>query len=453
MTKKSWAVSILLLGAVLGSAILLKPPNVPKGGATYPLVGMYSSLRTADTNFVKNGVPDSLNCYLQSMYDFTIIDGFRDGPNRAALELIEAMSPSAKLFDYFDAGQPFQCGKGWYGQTPPDPGCSKTTFMWSRWIAIGQDSGLVFSKLTGKPFTPYGVFITDFARRGLARALADTILAWRHKPSARIFLDETVEHIDWLQSLGDSIDYKRDGYATFSQWDSAFAAGFNELYTRLRLGVGREMLFGNGGPTGPYKLVNGWMGENFPHMNPVGWESWHALLNRADSAYVTPSVSFICVERAGMKFTNPECQRLVRYVLGSASLHNSVVGVLAGSPFDNKRGWMPDQWADEFAVDSLGRSVRDPKFKGWLGRAKGPAQVVAWMKVYTDTGAVMVPAAYRRDFDNGIVLVNPSYLQQTLMLEDGFVRILGVADPITNSGVRAAAVSIRPNDALFLRRM
>jgi hypothetical protein len=57
---------------------------------------------------------------------------------------------------------------------------------------------------------------------------------------------------------------------------------------------------------------------------------------------------------------------------------------------------------------------------------------------------------YRRDFQNGIVLVNPSATSQTAPLERQFRKITGTVDPVTNSGQIVSQVTLAPSDALFL---
>jgi hypothetical protein len=57
---------------------------------------------------------------------------------------------------------------------------------------------------------------------------------------------------------------------------------------------------------------------------------------------------------------------------------------------------------------------------------------------------------YRRDFQNGIVLVNPAGTAQAVPLERAFRRILGTVDPIGNNGQTVTQVTVPPSDALFL---
>ena len=57
---------------------------------------------------------------------------------------------------------------------------------------------------------------------------------------------------------------------------------------------------------------------------------------------------------------------------------------------------------------------------------------------------------YRRDFQNGIVLINPGDVALTVPLERDFKKIAGLVDPAFNDGARVTQVTIGPSDALFL---
>jgi hypothetical protein len=57
---------------------------------------------------------------------------------------------------------------------------------------------------------------------------------------------------------------------------------------------------------------------------------------------------------------------------------------------------------------------------------------------------------WRRDFQNGIVLVNPDAASMTVPLERPYRRIQGVTDPITNDGAIVTQITVPPSDARFL---
>ncbi len=67
--------------------------------------------------------------------------------------------------------------------------------------------------------------------------------------------------------------------------------------------------------------------------------------------------------------------------------------------------------------------------------------------VHFQTGLTNV---YRRDFDHGAVLVNPSAAPQTVTLEKPYQKILGTAAPEVNDGSVATSVTANSSDALFL---
>jgi hypothetical protein len=69
--------------------------------------------------------------------------------------------------------------------------------------------------------------------------------------------------------------------------------------------------------------------------------------------------------------------------------------------------------------------------------------------VHFQAGATSV---WRRDFQNGIVLVNPTELPLTVPLETTFRRILGTHAPSVNDGTLSATGTIPPHDAIFLLR-
>ena len=69
--------------------------------------------------------------------------------------------------------------------------------------------------------------------------------------------------------------------------------------------------------------------------------------------------------------------------------------------------------------------------------------------VHLQAGATSV---WRRDFQNGIVLVNPTELPLNVPLETTFRRLQGTHAPSVNNGVLSATTTVPARDALFLLR-
>jgi hypothetical protein len=74
--------------------------------------------------------------------------------------------------------------------------------------------------------------------------------------------------------------------------------------------------------------------------------------------------------------------------------------------------------------------------------AGGTKPTAAWQK-----------GVWRRDFDNGIALVNPKGNgPQTVTLEGPFVKIRGTQDPVTNNGQTVTTVTLKERDGIILLR-
>jgi len=80
----------------------------------------------------------------------------------------------------------------------------------------------------------------------------------------------------------------------------------------------------------------------------------------------------------------------------------------------------------------------------WVGKNAGD---IWFDDVHLQAGVFGV---YRRDFQNGVVLVNPSGTAQTAPLERQYRKITGTVDPVTNNGQLVTQVTVAPSDAIFL---
>jgi len=119
---------------------------------------------------------------------------------------------------------------------------------------------------------------------------------------------------------------------------------------------------------------------------------------------------------------DPHDYQSMRYGLGSALLGDGYYSFT-----DTSQGYHGVVWFDEYDA-KLGSATTTP--------------TTAWQK-----------GVWRRDFDNGVVLVNPKGNgTQTVTLEADFARIKGVQDPVTNSGQTVRTVTLKDRDGLILLR-
>lgn len=375
---KRWIVfsmAVVLSGA-LGIRLAMhhtKPKPQPVGDQ--PVAAMYSNMRSFGEPFAyADGSLDTAACAEQARYDVFIIDPeMRDVPGKVALNYIRSLTPSATILAYFAGGGFYVCGDGWYGQAPPDPGCDTTTLAYRVYRVAEAHKAILFNQ-NGQPLmVATGVGI-DFAAPDLPAALAGLFSEWVKGSGGALngaFCDGPMSSIASFWP-GNQTDFVRAGYPTLAAWDSSYRAGVEEFYARLQDQVG--LVVGNGGPDGP-RSVNGWMGENHPFQNPASWQGWDSLLTIADTAYAKPQVSFITTPRARWQdaggwhvqdFESANVQRQLRFVLGSAALHDRVAGIVVGSPFDGLKGFMPDQWSDFY--HSLGLPMARQEVFGGVHR-------------------------------------------------------------------------------------
>lgn len=106
------------------------------------------------------------------------------------------------------------------------------------------------------------------------------------------------------------------------------------------------------------------------------------------------------------------------------------------------------EWAQVQVPFIVGSTVEAPnttRLQFFVGKDAG----TVWIDdVHFQLGHSMV---YRRDFQNGIVLVNPSFQEGAdVMLPRPFRRILGDKDPFINDGSSSQVQYVGPADALFL---
>src|SRR6185437_9522806 len=119
---------------------------------------------------------------------------------------------------------------------------------------------------------------------------------------------------------------------------------------------------------------------------------------------------------------DPHDYQAMRYGLGSTLLGDAYYSFT-----DASQGYYGSVWFDEFDVK--------------LGQGS-PAPTTAWQS-----------GVWRRDFDNGIVLVNPKGNgPRTVTLETDFVKVKGTQDPVTNNGQTVRTVTLKDRDGIILLR-
>ena len=247
-----------------------------------------------------------------------------------------------------------------------------------------------------------------------------------------LFVDCLESSPSWMVGGGDvrSIDPLRtntpvtDGYAAFNAaWSSGAVAYGNEL----RAAVGSKILIGNGNMRN-FNL-NGNVFEDFPRADlaPSTWNlvftgPWsfpHA--SYAEWCANTPAVNLTLIQTYGTATD----YKLMRFGLTSALMND---GYFEMSGTSHAASGL--YWFDEYDNAGAGR--------GYLGRPTG--------------SAVQVGDAWRRDYDGGLAVVNPSDAAVTVQLGGPFRKINGTQAPGVNDGTTVLAVTVPGHDGVILLR-
>jgi hypothetical protein len=263
----------------------------------------------------------------------------------------------------------------------------------------------------------------DFAAYSLASPQLDSVFAdcwfWRPRSVA-----------DWN---GDGVNDDRND-PTVQRWYRLGMVDWLDQMTRLRPDL---LVIGNAdGQNGSvmlsepeYKgklggaLFEGAMGVSWSIETNGKWEDMMRFYRNLLANTKAPHAVLF-----GVVSDDAQDYQMFRYALASALMDD---GYLAF----NVNGYKEVHWYDEY--DLAGTAGTD-----WLGRAISEPPTSPWSK-----------GVYRRDFENGIALVNPKGNgTRTVTVEPGFVRITGTQDPAVNNGEPARDITLPERDGILLVR-
>lgn len=227
-----------------------------------------------------------------------------------------------------------------------------------------------------------------------------------------IFYDNAWEQITYF--AGGSVDLDGDGAnESHAKADELWRVGLRSLYKKTRDALPGYYVFANDGPLFAAS-VDGMLIENFIK------DRWSIMVRKLqtvrDQSRTRTAILNANTENSG----NATDYRAMRYGLATAFAHDSFYSFDSGDQTHAER-W----WYDEY--------------KAFLGAPRGKAVTLA-------NGLV------RRDFDQGIVLVNPTAKVQRFTVVEEFEKLIGVQDPGTNDGSITSSTMIPSMDGLILLR-
>lgn len=243
-----------------------------------------------------------------------------------------------------------------------------------------------------------------------------------------IFYDEASATISWLN--GGNLDLDMNGIRDAAdEADRQWKGGMIRMLKTTRELAGPDPIIIMNGDSDadlqPY--VNGRMFENFP----TPWEG--------DGSWSTVEGSYLRLQRQvgyspvfvinGTTGNTGDRTRYakVRFGLASALLGDGFFSFDYGDQ-DHGQLWMYDEYSA-----SLGKPLGPPR------NLTGPSDA-------------MHPGLWRRDFQNGVVLVNSSDRERTAELDGDFERLHGSQDPAVNNGEIADSISVPAEDGILLLR-
>ena len=251
------------------------------------------------------------------------------------------------------------------------------------------------------PDSPWSDYLADFMHeRVMSAALWDGI-----------HYDSVFQWIHWVND--GNIDLDRDGVKDdWRRLSEQWRRGMIRLFERTRANEGDKLIIGNGPALFYGAYLNGKLMESFP--SSQGWLNnmtnyWLTL-----SGYEAPRAVVI-----NRRSDSEHDFRSMRFGLASTLMGGGFYSFDYG-PEDHSQTW----WYDEYDVD-LGFSI------------SGPYQV----------GEI-----WRRDFEHGIVLVNPASSEVEVDLGGTYRKIQGSQDPAVNDGSLVSELIMPAEDGLILLR-
>jgi len=163
----------------------------------------------------------------------------------------------------------------------------------------------------------------------------------------------------------------------------------------------------------------GWSLGGYPPWGAGHDGDWTKVMRQYNAQFTNVNTDLVVFQAQGAATD----YQLFRYALCSCLLNNGYLSYV-----DKGVGCVVPPWYDEYDY-TLGMPTSNPPAEAWSN------------------------GIWRRDFQYGVSLVNPTQAPQTVTLEAGLRRLSGPQAPATNSGASAAGRLVVPSrDGIILKR-
>ena len=426
-------------------------------------------------NQFQSGTPDDAtlkDMERLSLWDFVTIDAespeaieYLAGPEG----VLRSANPNLIITFYFSAGNSEPTNEGIFGRFNEG--------LQPNWLLRDVNGKLVnavefqngwagYYNLAAPGLTEY--FIEFIQRELIEPGLFDGVLYdWGACSEFSWWNDRHMAEND-----GARIDLDQDGVGeTDEEFDSLMREGLRNLHNRSREIFGDEILLhGNGGGDSTPLYVttlNGNMIEDFQSaIEPepqdqyrISWSSQMMVYGSYALQAQEPRIASNVVNGE----QDPDNFDLMRFTLASTLLFDGYYAFVGSHPVYGY--WATTWWYDEYSVDTqTGQAVESLEYKGYLGEPLGPAfnefdpaqQLIDALGIGAGpvdfSNKVAETKVWRRDFEHGIVLVNPTNKSMTVDLGDTFRKIQGTRDPVFNDGSEVNSIVLPPTSGVILLR-
>ena len=235
-----------------------------------------------------------------------------------------------------------------------------------------------------------------------------------------VFYDNAWKDVKWL--TGDTVDLNRDGLLD-TDIDYHWQQGMRELYQETRRLTGNKYILVGNATSDAYKNdLNGVMLESFPSF--LGWKQAMKTYASNQKGQEQPRFMIINVN-TGNNGKNNNYQK-VRFGLASTLLLDGYYSFDFGDQ-NHGQTW----WYDEYSVD--------------LGNPLGSA-------ISLNNKPQFEEDVWRREYENGIALVNATDELQAVDLGGDYEKIKGTQDKAVNNGAIVSQVNLQSKDGLIMLR-
>jgi len=230
---------------------------------------------------------------------------------------------------------------------------------------------------------------------------------------------------------GDWYRDNQDLAASSAQAQAALQAGYERWFSLVRQLMPGKYQIGNVAtwylgtsslPSGYQNMVDGgvmeaMIGESYSVETYAGWQAMMTQYYSTMSAMNSPQLGIF------NQWGSPTDYQSMRYGLASCLMNDAYYSFTSTAA-----GYTGVVWFDEYNAN--------------LGEPLGSPPTAAWQN-----------GVWRRDFTNGIALVNPKGNgAQTVQLGGTFVKINGTQDPSVNNGQTVTSVTLQDRDGIILLR-